>query len=91
MGNYYSAVHIADDHIHADITYNIEEPQQKYRLGTVSNRLLGAKTSFTGSKPHPTVKKHMQNIYKYLISSLNTYRCVLIIKLCLKYPKVLQA
>ena len=37
MGN-----HIAEDHIHTDIiTCNIEELQQKYRLGTVSNRLLG--------------------------------------------------
>ena len=36
MGECYSA-----DHIHKDITCNIEEPQQKYRLGTVSNRLLG--------------------------------------------------
>ena len=28
-------------HIHTDITCNTEEPQQKYRLGTVSNRLPG--------------------------------------------------
>ena len=32
MGNCYSADHIAEDHIHTDITCNIEEPQQKYRL-----------------------------------------------------------
>ena len=42
MGNCYSTDHIAEDHIHTDITFNIEEPQQKYRLGTLSNRLLGA-------------------------------------------------
>ena len=41
MGSRYSADHIAKDHIHIDITYNTEESQQKYRLGTVSNRLLG--------------------------------------------------
>ena len=41
MGDCYSADHIAEDHIHTDITYKIEEPQQMYRLGTVSNRLLG--------------------------------------------------
>ena len=41
MGNCYSADHIAEDHIHTDITCNTEEPQQKYRLGTVSNRLVG--------------------------------------------------
>ena len=41
MGNAYSADHIAKDHIHTDITCNTREPQQKYRLGTVSNRLLG--------------------------------------------------
>ena len=46
MGNCYSIDHIAEDHIHTDITCNIEEPQQKYRLGTVSNRLLrGLKNS----------------------------------------------
>ena len=39
MGNCYSADDIAEDHIHTDITCNIEEPQQKYRLGTVRNRL----------------------------------------------------
>ena len=41
MGNCYSAGHIAEDHIHTDITCNIEEPEQNYRLGKVSNRLLG--------------------------------------------------
>ena len=40
MGNCISADHIAEDHIHTDITCNTEEPQQKDRLGTVSNRLL---------------------------------------------------
>ena len=41
MGNCYPADDIAEDHIHTDITCNIEEPQQKYRIGTVSKRLLG--------------------------------------------------
>ena len=36
MGNCYF-VHIAKDYIHTDITCNIEEPQLKYCLGTVSN------------------------------------------------------
>ena len=40
MGNRHSADHIAEDHIHTDITCNTEETQLKYRLGTVSNRLL---------------------------------------------------
>ena len=31
MGNCYSADHIADEHIHTDITCNIEEPQQNWR------------------------------------------------------------
>ena len=40
MDSYYSGDHIAGDRIHKDITtYKIEEPQQKFRLGTVSNRL----------------------------------------------------
>ena len=54
MGSCYSAYHIAEDYIHTDITCNIEEPHQKYRLGRISNRLLGgggALKCFTGSKP----------------------------------------
>ena len=40
MGSCYSDNHIAKDHIHTDIaTCDIEEPQQNYRLGRVSNRL----------------------------------------------------
>ena len=43
MGSCYSGNHIVGDYIHTDLTtFNIEEPQQKYRLGTVSNRLPGA-------------------------------------------------
>ena len=37
MGNCYSTNHIAEDHIYTDI----EAPQQKYRLGTASDRFLG--------------------------------------------------
>ena len=40
MGNCYSIHHIAEDYIHTDITCNIEEPKQKYHLGTVSNRFI---------------------------------------------------
>ena len=40
MGSFYSCDHIARDHFHTDITAcNIEEPQQKNRLETVSNGL----------------------------------------------------
>ena len=35
MGYCYSIDHIAEDHIHTDITCNIEEPQQKYRVGVM--------------------------------------------------------
>ena len=41
MGNCYFMDHIAEDHTHTDITCTIEESQQKCRLGTVGNRLLG--------------------------------------------------
>ena len=40
MHKCYLVDHTAEDHIHTDITCNIEEPQQKYRLGSVSNRKL---------------------------------------------------
>ena len=38
MGSCYSVDHIAEDHKHMDM--NTEGPQQKYRLETVSSRLL---------------------------------------------------
>ena len=41
MCNYYSIDYIAEDYIHIDITCNIEESQQKYRLGTFSYRFTG--------------------------------------------------
>ena len=41
-GSCCSGKYIAEDHIHTDITCNIEETKQQYRHGTVSNRLLGA-------------------------------------------------
>ena len=42
MGSCYPGDHTAGDHIHMDIIIcNIEEPQQKYHLEMVSNRLLG--------------------------------------------------
>ena len=40
MGSCHSGDHIAEDHIHTDITTcNIEEPQQKYCLRMVRNSL----------------------------------------------------
>ena len=63
MGYCYSADHIAEDNIHTDITCNIEEPQQEYRLGMISNRLLGAETCFTGSKLSPLASVVVQNIW----------------------------
>ena len=42
MDNSCTGYYTAEDHIHTDITtFNTEETQQKYRLGTVSERLLG--------------------------------------------------
>ena len=46
MGICYSTDHIAEDHIYIDITFSIQKPQQKYRLGTVNNRLLGGFETF---------------------------------------------
>ena len=69
MGNYYSTDHFAEDHIHTDITCNIEEPQQKYRLRTVSNRLDGRVASTT--------------TYSFIINPLYTgglYHCYILDK-----------
>ena len=41
MTNWYSAGHIAKDHIHTDITCNIKERHKEYRLETANYRLLG--------------------------------------------------
>ena len=63
MGICYSIDHIAEAHIHIDIICNTEEPQQKYRIGTVSNRLLGVGWGlnyFTGSKPLPVASAFLQ-------------------------------
>ena len=43
MGSRHSGEHTAGDHLQMDITtYNIEEAQKRYRLKTVSYRLLGS-------------------------------------------------
>ena len=42
MDSCYSGDHITRDYIHRDIkSYNIEDSQQKYRLGTVKHSLPG--------------------------------------------------
>ena len=46
MSNCHSGDHISEDHIHTDITGNIEEPQQKYLIGSVSNILLWGLSMF---------------------------------------------
>ena len=69
MGNRYSADHIAKDHIHTDVACNTEEPQQKYRLGTVSNRLLGGGgliyCLFTNKTGSFVIQCH-DNIFQYI-------------------------
>ena len=66
-GQLISADHIAKDHIHTDITCNTEEPQQKYRLATVSNILHfkggGLNAFLTGSKPSPSASTVIQNVW----------------------------
>ena len=86
MGACYSTDHIAEDHIHIDITCNIDESQQKYRIRTISKRLLagggggggggergerGAKASFTGPKSSPLASAVVQKIWSvYFLSGL---------------------
>ena len=60
MGSCYSGNHIAED-IHTDIpTCSIEEPRQKYRLGTVKNSLLGRRGG--GSLTHQRTNKGNKQI-----------------------------
>ena len=61
MGSCNSGDYIAEDHVHMDITTcNIKEPQQKYRLGMVSNIILGG-----GGLKHvlPFASAVVQNIW----------------------------
>ena len=84
MGNCYSTDHIAEDHIHIDVTCNIDEPQQKYCLGTVRNRLLGKgglKYVLLDPNPHPqllqwlkTCGPHEWFTWKSSSSSVNQQR-----------------
>ena len=46
MGNNIQLTILLKNHIHTDLTCNTEEPQQKYCLGMVSNRLLGDLNAF---------------------------------------------
>ena len=71
MGRWNPRDHNAEDHIHTDIqTCYIEEPQQKYHLATVNNRLLcaggggdGGLNMFTGSKPSPIASAVVRNVW----------------------------
>ena len=66
MSNSFSVDHTALDHIQTGITTcNIDESHQEYRLETVSNRLLGALTSFTGPVSSPTACAVVQNIWSH--------------------------
>ena len=57
MGSCYSGERIAEDNMLTDIIPNINKSQKKYRLGTVSNILLGEVGAYTCSMdPNPRPK-----------------------------------
>ena len=62
MDSCYSGDYIAQDHRHTEITTCniIEEPQQKYCLGKVSNRLLGSGGLPNEQLTKPKGKAHTQ-------------------------------
>ena len=67
MDSCYSGDHIAGDHIHTDmITSYTEEPQQKYRLGPVSNRLMSGLNMFYWNKPSPFASAAVRNVWSAL-------------------------
>ena len=51
--------HIAEDIIHISITYNTEEPQQKFRLGTLKPYLAG----------------HTRGINEVMMSPIDCFNC----------------
>ena len=65
MGNCYSTDYIAEDHIHMGITCNIEEPQQKYRLGMVSNRLFVGADGAGGGGKHVLLDPNLGLCFRY--------------------------
>ena len=64
MGKCYSIDLTGEDHKHTDITQNTEEPQQKYRLYTVSYRLLGCLNIFYRIR---TLALYFCSCSKYLV------------------------
>ena len=70
-GQLQSIDHIAEDHIHTDITFFIQEAQQKYRLGMVSNRLLGA--GGAGGSKHIILDPNLALCFCYNLTQLNNY------------------
>ena len=74
MGNWYSAYHIAKDHIHTDITCNTEDPEQKYRFGTVSNILLGGLSTFYWIQTSPSASAMVQPNQTITTNSTNQHK-----------------
>ena len=71
-GSSYSNDHTARDHIHMDIAYNTEEPQQKYPLGMVSIRLLGGLKMFYWVQTSPYFSEHSDG-KSYCVHTLVPY------------------
>ena len=64
MGSCYSADHIAEDHIHTDITCNIEEPRQKRHLGTEVIDCVGEGEEGRGTfGPHKEQSGHANPLF----------------------------
>ena len=63
MGSSYLGDHNAENHIYTDITSNISQPQQKYRLGMVSNRL------FWGGRRTLNMFYYIQTLVHYFCGS----------------------
>ena len=75
MDNCYSVDHIAEDLIRTNIICHIEESQQKYRIGTVSKRLL--------NPPHLVI-----TCTHNLLEDLQTFQRICCISFCLsKYEQ----
>ena len=76
MCSCYSGDRIARDHIHTNITtWNIEEPQQKHRIGTGSNRLQRVEGLFF-SKP----RSLLLHVNVYSVCYIYCFVCCLLFK-----------
>ena len=76
MDNSFSIDNISEDNIHTEIACKIKEPQQKYRHGTVSNRLLGGLNMFNWTKTLQSACALVQSYHTFATTSTDYHKTI---------------